>query len=195
MNSSSMKSSASRLWLGIGLTALAVLVAIFLLPDASGKAAKERRSAQEAQVALERQLHELSEYQNMLDRIHEGRQRIAELEEHMPKGSVGNLQFSLRNTLFKLASESNVRIPNIKYSVPNKDGSKNTGIETLDVEFTAVGVYQNLKAFMLALESSDQPFGASTVKLDESPEGGRLSVVLRAFRQTDGSGQTFEEAS
>ncbi|MDR1841904.1 MAG: hypothetical protein LBQ86_08300 [Holophagales bacterium] len=190
-----MKSSASRLWLGIGLTALAVLVAIFLLPDASGKAAKERRSAQEAQVALERQLHELSEYQNMLDRIHEGRQRIAELEEHMPKGSVGNLQFSLRNTLFKLASESNVRIPNIKYSVPNKDGSKNTGIETLDVEFTAVGVYQNLKAFMLALESSDQPFGASTVKLDESPEGGRLSVVLRAFRQTDGSGQTFEEAS
>jgi len=190
-----MKSSTHRLWLGISLAALAALVAIFLLPDASGRAAKERKSALEAQAALERQLLELSEYQNVLDRIHAGRQRIAELEAHMPRGSVGDLQFSLRNTLFKLADDSNVRVPNIKYSVPNKDGSNNTGIETLDVEFTVVGVYQNLKAFMLALEGSDQPFGASTVKLDESPEGGRLSVVLRAFRQTNGSGQTFAEAS
>lgn len=191
---SSMKSSTHRLWLGLSLALLAVLVAIFLLPNASGRAAKERKSALEAQAALERQLQELSEFQNMLDGIQAGRQRIAELEEHMPKGSVGDLQFSLRNTLFKLANESSVRIPSIKYGVPNKDGSRNTGVESLDVEFTAVGVYQNLKSFMLALEGSGQPFGASSVKLDESPEGGRLTVTLRAFRQTDSSSRA-EEAS
>jgi hypothetical protein len=183
----SIKTSTHRLWLGSALCAVGAIIAIFLLPSASGKAAKERKSAKEAQAILDRQLKELTGHQEMLDRIDVGRQRIAELEEHMPRGNVGDLQFSLRNTLFKLAGESSVRLPNIKYGIPNKDGSKNTGIETLDVEFTAIGVYKNLKAFMHALEGSGQPFGASTVKLDESPEGGRLSVTLRAFRHTSAS--------
>ncbi|MDR2698003.1 MAG: hypothetical protein LBB40_05965 [Holophagales bacterium] len=192
----SMKSSCHRLWLGIGLGVLAILVAIFLLPNASGKAAKERKSAQEAQVGLDRQLRELSEYQTMMDRIQAGRQRIADLEEHMPKGNIGDLQYSLRKTLFKLANESGLRLPSIKYGTPNKDGAKNTGIESIDVEFTVVGVYNNLKTFMLALEGSDQPFGASSVKLDESTEGGRLTVVLRAFRQaSDIRSISAEEAS
>ena len=191
-----MRSSTHRLWLGIGLGVLAILVAFFLLPDASGRAAKERRSAQDAQASLERQLSELSEYQNMIDRIHAGRQRIAELEEHMPKGNIGDLQFSLRNTLFKIASESGVRLPSIKYGAPNRDGSRNTGIETIDVEFIVIGIYQNLKTFMLALEGSGQPFGATSVRLDESPDGGRLTVVLRAFRQTsDTPSLSVEEAS
>jgi hypothetical protein len=193
---SRMKSSTHRLWLGLSLISLALLVAIFLLPDASGRATKERKSALEAQSALERQLHELSEYQAMLDRIHAGRQRIQDLEERMPKGDIGDLQFSLRNTLFKLAKDSGVKIPYIKYGAPNKDGAKNTGVESIDVEFSALGVYRNLKAFMHALESSGQPFGASSVKLDESPEGGRLTVVLRAFRQATGSSYSpAEEAS
>jgi len=191
----SIQTSTHRLWLGSALCALAALIAIFLLPNASGKAAKERRSAVEAQSVLDKQLQELSGHQEMLDRINVGRQRIMELEEHMPKGNVGDLQFSLRNTLFKLATESNVRLPNIKYGVPNKDGSKSTGIETLDVEFTAIGVYRNLKAFMHALEGSGQPFGASSVKLDESPEGGRLSVTLRAFRQTSTSDHAISPSS
>ena len=192
----SMRSSTHRLWLGIGLGVLAILVAIFLLPNASGRAAKEHRSAQEAQANLERQLSELSEYQNMIDRIQAGRQRIVELEEHMPKGNIGDLQFSLRNTLFKIAADSGVRLPSIKYSAPSKDGSKNTGIETIDVEFAVIGVYQNLKAFMLALEGSGQPFGATNVRLDESPDGGRLTVVLRAFRHTsDTPSFSGEEAS
>jgi len=186
-----MKISAHRLCLGSALCALAALIAIFLLPNASGRTAKERKSAQEAQAALERQLGELSRHQDTLGQIHAGRQRIAELEEHMPKGDVGDLQYSLRNTLFKLAGESGVRLPNIKYGVPNKDGSKTTGIESLDVEFTAIGVYKNLKTFMHALEGSGQPFGTSTVKLDESPEGGRLSVTLRAFRHTSGSDRAY----
>jgi hypothetical protein len=187
----SIKTSTHRLWLGSGLCAAAAIIAISLLPSASGKAAKERKSALEAQAILDRQLKELSGHQETLDRINAGRERITELEGHMPKGNVGDLQFSLRNTLFKLAGESSVRLPNIKYGVPNKDGSKNTGIETLDVEFTAIGVYKNLKAFMHALEGSGQPFGASTVKLDESPEGGRLSVTLRAFRHTSASDRSI----
>jgi hypothetical protein len=191
-----VKSSTHRLWLGAGLGTLAIIVAIFLLPNASGRATKERKSAQEAQTGLDRQLRELSEYQNMMDRIQAGRKRITDLEEHMPKGNIGDLQYSLRKTLFKLAGETGVNLPYIKYGVPNKDGSKNTGIETIDVDFTVIGVYQNLKKFMLALEGSDQPFGASSVKLDESPEGGRLSVVLRAFRQaSDTHVLSVEEAS
>jgi len=178
-----MKSSVHRLWLGIGLGVLAILVAFFLLPDASGRAAKERRSAQDAQANLERRLRELSEYQSMIDQIQAGRQRITDLEEHMPKGDIGDLQFSLRNTLFKLAAESGVRIPSIKYGPPNRDGSRNTGIEAIEVEFIVIGVYQSLKAFMLALESSGQPFGATNVRLDEGTDGGRLNVTVRAFRQ------------
>jgi len=180
----SMKSSIHRLWLGIGLGALAVLIAIFLLPDASGRAAKERRSALDAQANLDRQLVELAGYQDMLDRLQAGRDRISDLERHMPKGNIDDLQHSLRITLFKLANDAGVKLPNIKYGLPNQDGSKNTGIESIDVEFTALGVYQNLKAFVLALESSGQPFGLSNAKLDESPEGGRLTVTLRAFRHT-----------
>jgi CRISPR/Cas system-associated protein endoribonuclease Cas2 len=180
----SMKSSIRRLWFGIGLGALALLVALFLLPDASGKAEKQRKSAQDALVNLDRQLKELSEYEEMLNWINVGRQRIADLEEHMPKGNIGDLHLSIKKTLHQIAKSSGVRLPNVKYGFPNKDGSRNTGVETLDVEFKAVGVYQNLKTFMLALEGSGQPFGAASVKLDESPEGGQLIVVLRAFRQT-----------
>ncbi|MCL1892842.1 MAG: hypothetical protein FWG02_01225 [Holophagaceae bacterium] len=179
-----MRSSSHRLWLGIGLAVLSVLIAFFLLPDASGRATKERKSAQDAQANLERQLLELSDYQDILDRLQAGRNRIADLERHMPKGNIDDLQHSLRLTLYKIANESGIKLPNIKYGLPNKDGSKNTGIESIDVEFTALGVYQNLKVFMLALEGSGQPFGVSSVKLDESPEGGRLSVTLRAFRHS-----------
>jgi hypothetical protein len=183
----SMKSSAHRLWLGAGLAALATAVAIFLLPDASGRAAKERKSAQDAKASLQRQLSELSGHKDMLERIHAGQQRIADLEKHMPKGDVGALQASLRKTLHELSRKSGVRLTNIKFSLPNKDGTRNTGIESLDVEFVVIGVYQNLKVFMHAIESSGQPFGASNVKLDESPEGGRLTVVLRAFRPSSGN--------
>ena len=51
------------------------------------------------------------------------------------------------------------------------------------MEFNALGVYQSLKSYMLALEGSGLPFAVGAVKLDESPEGARLSVVLRAFRK------------
>jgi hypothetical protein len=193
--STGIKSSLKRLWFGVGFALLAMLVAIFLLPDASGRAAKERRSALDAQANLERQLANLSEYQQMLDQINAGRERIADLETHMPKGDVGDLHISLRNTVFKLANESGVKVPNVKFGVPNREGSRNTGIEAIDVEFTAIGVYQNLKAFMFALEGSGQPFGASVVKLDESPEGGRLSVTLRAFRQASGSETAYYEGA
>jgi len=181
-----MRSSTHRLWLGAGLAALAVIVAIFVLPNASGRAAKERKSAKDAKASLERQLKELSGYRDMLEQIHVGQQRIADLEKHMPKGDVGILQASLRKTLHELSRKSGVRLTNIKFNQPSKDSSRNTGIESLDVEFNVIGVYQNLKVFMHAIESSGQPFGASNVKLDESPEGGRLTVVLRAFRQSSG---------
>jgi hypothetical protein len=39
---------------------------------------------------------------------------------------------------------------------------------------------------MLALEGSRLPFAVVSAKLDESPDGAQLTVVLRAFRQITG---------
>ncbi len=56
----------------------------------------------------------------------------------------------------------------------------------MEVEFVALGVYANHKAFMLDLEGSGLPFAVRDGRLEESPEGARLDIVLRAFRKANG---------
>jgi hypothetical protein len=76
-----------------------------------------------------------------------------------------------------------MRLQTVKYSLPSREGSRGTDLESVEVEFTALGLYGAQKAFMLDLEGSGLPFAVRDGRLEESPEGARLTLVLRAFRK------------
>ena len=191
--SASLRASRIRLAVGgLGLV-LGLAVAIFLLPDASQQLSQKRRARQEAEQARNRQAQQLADLQQLSDRIRRGRETLANLEAHLPKGSTGELQWDLSKTLHALADKHGLRLQSVKYGQASREGTKGSGLESIEVEFVAVGLYANHKAFMLDLEGSGLPFAVRDGRLEESPEGARLDIVLRAFRKA-GAPEREEES-
>jgi len=183
----SLRSSTYRLIAGGVLALLALGVFAFALPDASTKRTQSEKAAKDAGAALVRQKSELEAYQAEAERIRADRKALDELLANMPSESVGRLHWKLSQTLYGLARKHEVRLVSVKYGAPSREGAKGSLLEAVDVEFTTVGLFKNLKGFMLSLEGSRLPFAVASAKLDESPEGGHLTVVLRAFRQAPGA--------
>jgi len=181
--SSSLRASRLRLGLGLLGIVLGLGIAIFLLPDASQQLAQKQRARQEAESSRNQQVRQLQEFQQLADRIQRGRETLTDLEARLPKGSAGELQWNLSKTLHELTQKHGLRLQSVKYSLPSREGARGTDLESVEVEFVALGVYSNHKAFMLALEGSGLPFAVRDGRLDESPEGARLNLVLRAFRK------------
>ena len=179
-----LRSSKLRLLAGAVMAALGLGVGLFILPDASQRRQSSEKAAQEADKALQRQKSELSDYQAQADRLKADRKALDELLRNMPAETVGRLHWKLSRTLFDLAQKHGVRLISVKYGAPGREGAKGSLLESLDVEFTVTGIYASLKPFMLALEGSKLPFAVVSAKLDESPDGAHLTVVLRAFRQS-----------
>jgi Tfp pilus assembly protein PilO len=161
-------------------------VAFFLLPDASQQLAQQLKAKREAQLTRNQQVQKLQELQQLADRIQRGRETLADLEARLPRGSAGELQWSLSKTLHELAQKHGLRLQTVKYGLPSREGVRGSDLEAVEVEFVAVGVYANHKAFMLDLEGSGLPFAVRDGRLEESPEGARLNIVLRAFRKAGG---------
>ena len=181
---SSLRSSKLRLAVGSGLAVVSLVLGTLVLPDASQKLARQQKAASDAKASLERQNQELEASLAQARQIQVNRQALDELMQHMPAESVGKLSWKLSRTLFDLSSKHGVRLVSVKYGAPAREGTKGMQLESLDVEFNAIGVYMNLKTFMLALEGSKLPFAVVSAKLDESAEGAHLTIALRAFRQT-----------
>jgi len=176
---------ASRLRLGLGLAGLvaALAVAFFLLPDASQQLTQKLKAKREAELGRNQQVQRLQELQQLADRLRRGRETMTDLEARLPKGSAGELQWNLSRTLHELAQKHGLRLQTVKYGLPSREGAKGTDLEAVEVEFVALGVYASHKAFMLDLEGSGLPFAVRDGRLEESPEGARLNLVLRAFRK------------
>ena len=176
--------STVRAIVGASLLVLALLASIFLLPGASQERNQKQKAADEAKRVLSQQEAELAQLQKRADDIALSRACMDKTLGEMSADSIGTLQFELHKRLFELAQKHSVGIRAVKYSAPSREGAKGTDLESLDVEFTATGIYQNLKPFMLALEGSKMPFAVVNAKLEESPEGARISITLRAFRRS-----------
>lgn len=188
----SLRASRIRLALGgLGLV-LGLAITIFLLPDASQQLAQKLKAKQAAGLARNRQAQQLADLQQLSDRIQRGRETLANLEAHLPKGSAGELQWELSKTLHKLADKNGLRLQTVKYGQASREGSKGSDLESIEVEFVAVGLYANHKAFMLDLEGSGLPFAVRDGRLEESPEGARLDIILRAFRKASGTDREDE---
>ncbi|NWJ40015.1 MAG: hypothetical protein HXX12_03460 [Geothrix sp.] len=181
--SSPLRASRLRLALGILGMAAGLGVAFFLLPDASQQLAQKQRAKREAELSRNQQVQRLQELQQLADRIRRGQDTLADLESRLPKGSAGELQWSLSKTLHAMAQKHGLRLQSVKYGLPSREGAKGTDLEAVEVEFVALGVYANHKAFMRDLEGSGLPFAVRDGRLEESPEGARLNIVLRAFRK------------
>jgi hypothetical protein len=176
---------ASRLRLGLGALGLilGLGVAFFLLPDASQQLSQQLKAKREAELRRNMQVKQLQELQQLDDRIQRGRKSLTELETRLPRGSAGELQWNLSKTLHELSQKHGLRLQSVKYGLPSREGARGTDLEAVEVEFVALGVYANHKAFMLALEGSGVPFAVRDGRLEEGPEGARLNIVLRAFRK------------
>ena len=181
--SRSLRASRGRLVAGGVLLLLAALVAAFVLPDASTTLQQKLRAKAAAEQARDRQKERLAELQRLADRISRGQQTLADLEARLPQGSAGELQWQLSGVLHDLSTKAGVQLQSVKYGQPSKEESKGTGLEAMQVEFTVSGVYPSIKAFMRALEGSGLPFAVEDARLEESPEGARLTGMLRAFRK------------
>ncbi|WP_243302247.1 hypothetical protein [Geothrix oryzisoli] len=191
--SSPLRASRLRLALGALGLALGLGVAFFLLPDASQQLAQKLKAKREAELNRNQKVQQLQELQQLADRIRRGRETLESLEARLPRGSAGELQWSLSKTLHELARKHGLRLLTVKYGLPSREGTRGSDLEAVDVEFVAVGVYANHKAFMLELEGSGLPFAVRDGRLEESPEGARLDIVLRAFRKA-GAPEREEEA-
>jgi len=191
--SSPLRASRLRLALGALGLVLGLGVAFFLLPDASQQLAQKLKAKREAELNRNQKVQQLQELQQLADRIRRGRDTLESLEGRLPRGSAGELQWSLSKTLHELARKHGLRLLTVKYGLPSREGTRGSDLEAVDVEFVAVGVYANHKAFMLELEGSGLPFAVRDGRLEESPEGARLDIVLRAFRKA-GAPEREEEA-
>jgi Tfp pilus assembly protein PilO len=180
--SSPLRASRTRALAGVFGLLGALLVLLFVLPDASARKQRELRARQDAQALRDRQKKDLEQMKALDQRLRQDREVLADLESRLPSGNSGDLQWSLSRALHELAAKSGVRLQSVKYSAPTKEG----GLEAVDVEFTALSVYPQLKAFMLSVEGAGLPFAVRDARLEESPEGARLTVVLRAFRPRSG---------
>ncbi len=175
-----------------GAVALLVGLAIltFVLPDASDSVAKKRRARDQAKALKTQQDERLKSLQEDAGKLDRGQATLVALEARLPRGSAGDLQWKLSRSLHDLAAKDNVRLSTIKYSPPAKEGD----LDAVEVEFTAVGIYAPLRSYLRSLEGSGLPFAVRDARLEESPEGARLTVVLRAFKPREGA-KVEEEAS
>jgi Tfp pilus assembly protein PilO len=181
--SSSLRASRLRLALGVLGMVSGLGVAFFLLPDASQQLAQKLKAKREAELGRNQQMQQLRELQQLAERIQRGRETLADLEARLPRGSAGELQWNLSKTLHAMAKKHGLRLQSVKYGLPSREGARGTDLEAIEVEFVALGVYASHKAFMLDLEGSGLPFAVRDGRLEESPEGARLNIVLRAFRK------------
>ena len=192
MSATTLRSSSIRATWGGVLLMAALGVAVFVLPDASRRRDEQEKARKEAKNLLVAQIQQLAERQVLVDRLTLDQKHLEDLEKKMPSGNVGELQWELSQILFEKAKENGVRLQTVKYGLPSREGAKGTDLESLDVEFTVLGIYPAMKPFMLAIEGSGLPFAVGSARLEESPEGARLSVSLRAFRH---SGTTTKSES
>ena len=181
--SRSVPASRLRLIAGGSLLLLAILVAVFLLPDASTTLDQKLRAKAAAELARDKQAARLGDLQKLADRIQRGQETLEALEARLPKGSAGELQWQVSGVLHDLSGKAGVQLQTIKYGQPSREESKGTGLEAMQVEFTVTGVYPSLKTFMRELEGSGLPFAVEDARLEEGPDGARLTATLRAFRK------------
>jgi Tfp pilus assembly protein PilO len=181
-----LRVSKLRLIAGGILLALAAVLVLFVLPDASQQKAQKYKASEDAKKSLTSQRTKLAALTEEDQRLTNSRKRLETLLGSMPDQSVGRLQWELSRRLYDLAQKNGVRLQSLKYGAATREGAKGTDLEILDVEFTVSGIYQNVKPFMLGLEDTREyplPFAIAGAKLEESPDGARLSVTLRAFRR------------
>ena len=179
-----LRISMFRLVAGFAMMAAALAVAFLVLPDASQKRVQQEKAFRDARAQLTSQEAELGKLKARAENLRTGQARMEEVLAGMPQENEGQLKWKLSQALYDLGTKHGVRIQNVKYGTPTREGAKGTDLEAIDVEFVASGLYQNLKAYMLAFESSNLPFGLANAKLDETPEGARLTISVRAFRRT-----------
>ncbi len=187
-----LRASGFRIAGGGAMALAGLVIALFLLPDAAQKRLRTEQALKETANAYERQIKVLQDARAEADRIRNDRKALEELMRNMPAEGVGKLHWRLSQKLYELSRTHQVRLLSVKYGAPAREGSKASILESVDVEFSAVGIYAHLKSFMLALEESKLPFAVVGAKLEEFPEGAHLTITLRAFRQPSGAADVRE---
>lgn len=181
-----IKASLIRVGIGGFLLLVAISVAAFVFPDAKAKRDQQDRAAKQAEKQKNDQKLELQRLKERAEALQKSREVMDKVLANMSVESEGALKWKLRKALHEMGEKHGMRIHNVKYGAPAKEGAKGTDLESINVELVSSGVYKSIKSFMLALEKSDLPFGISNGRFDEGPDNIRMTLTLRAFRRTGG---------
>ncbi len=183
MKSTTTKTSTIRSAIGVVMLIAAAGIYLGVLPEVSSQRTQQQRAAKSAKEQRDSQQKALNELKTKADNIELSRARMEEILGSMSNEGEGPLKWNLRKVLHELGGKHSVRIQSVKYGAPAKEGAKGTNLETIDVEVVSTGIYQSVKAFILALEQSNLPFGLAGGRMEEAPDGLRLTLTLRAFRR------------
>lgn len=183
MKGRSTKTSEIRSAIGVILFLTAVGINWGILPEISNQRTQQQRAAKSAKEQLDSHIKARNELRAKADNLELSRTRMEEILGSMSVEDEGPLKWNLRKVLHELSGKHGIRIQSVKYGAPAKEGAKGTNLETIDVEIVSTGIYQSVKAFVLALEQSNLPFGLAGGRMEEAPEGLRLTLTLRAFRR------------
>jgi hypothetical protein len=115
------------------------------------------------------------------ERIKVDRQCLSELIKSMPTEDISKVQWKVSKKLFRLASKHDIRLVNVKYTPVSKIETSAITLESTSIDFDVIGIYKNLKTFMLAVEQDEPNFIVTDARLEETAEGGHLVVRLSVF--------------
>ncbi len=171
--------------IGFGFWILSFLLIFMIIPKISKTLEKERKVQLESASEFTKKTNQLNELVNLSDKIRQGQESLIRVQKALPNVLSSQLQLSLSEGLYKLSKKYNIRLESVKYARGAKEGQKNTELESVESEFIATGTYSELRAFMFSFETLGLAYTVRESRLEESSEGLRLTVNLRAFKKPD----------
>ncbi len=162
------------------------LLSIFIvIPQLRNSIANETKAQKDSAFDFTNKKNQLDSLIKLSDKMRQGQDSLVRIQSLLPNMPSSQLQLSLSRELHKLSRVHNVRLQSVKYARPSREGQKNTELESIESEFVTTGIYSDLRAFMLSLETAGLPYAVREARLEESPEGLKLTVNLRAFKKPD----------
>ncbi|MFM8234114.1 MAG: hypothetical protein ACKN9J_03380 [Holophagaceae bacterium] len=177
--------ATKQLIIGITGWVFSLLLVFIVIPQLRSTLESRTKAQKESISDSFVKKNQLDNLIKLSEKIHQGQDTLGRIQRLLPNQPSSQLHLALSGELHKLSKMHNVRLQNIKYSRSTKDVSKNLELESIESEFVVTGIYNDLRVFMRSLETAGLPYAVREARLEESSEGLRLTVNLRAFKKPD----------
>ena len=177
--------ATKHLILGSLAWALSLCSIFIVIPKLQNSIIRKTEAQKDSALDFTNKKNQLENLIKLSNKIRQGQDSLVRIQSLLPNIPSSELQLSLSRELHKLSKENNVRLQSVKYARPSREGQKNIELESIESELVVTGIYNDLRTFMFSLEKAGLPYAIREARLEESPEGLKLTVNLRAFKKPD----------